>query len=103
MDAALEVTGLRKSYKGFALKDVSFAVPQGTIMGLVGPNGAGKTTTIKVILNLVRRQAGTVKVFGLDNRIEEKAAKIRIGFVHETPAMIEDIPISDIAAATAPF
>ncbi len=48
MAAALEISGLRKSYKGFALKDVSFAVPEGSIMGLVGPNGAGKTTIDKL-------------------------------------------------------
>jgi ABC-2 type transport system ATP-binding protein len=103
MSAALEITGLRKAYKGFALKDVSFAVPPGTIMGLVGPNGAGKTTIIKLILNLVRRQAGTIKVFDLDNLADEKAAKTRIGFVHETPALVEDAPIKNIAAASAPF
>jgi len=103
MSAALEINGLRKAYKGFALKDVSFAVPEGTIMGLVGPNGAGKTTVIKLILNLVRREAGTVRVFGLDNLAEEKAAKTRIGFVHETPTLVEDIRLADLAAATALF
>jgi ABC-2 type transport system ATP-binding protein len=57
MGHALEVKGLRKEYKGFTLKDISFALPEGTIMGLVGPNGAGKTTVIKLILNLIRRPA----------------------------------------------
>ena len=88
MSAALEINGLRKTYKGFTLKDVSFAVSPGTIMGLVGPNGAGKTTVIKLILNLIRREGGTVKVFGLDNLSDEKAAKAKIGFVHETPALV---------------
>jgi len=103
MAAALEISGLRKSYKGFALKDVSFAVPEGSIMGLVGPNGAGKTTIVKLILNLVRRQAGAIKVFGLDNLADEKAVKNRIGFVHETPALVEDVPLRDIASVVAPF
>ncbi len=103
MSAALEIIGLRKGYKGFALKDVTFAVSPGTIMGLVGPNGAGKTTVIKLILNLVRREGGTVKVFGLDSLAEEKAVKARIGFVHETPALVEDVRLKDLAAATALF
>lgn len=103
MSAALEVTGLSKAYKGFALKDVSFTVPEGAIMGLVGPNGAGKTTVIKLILNLVRRAGGAVKVFGLDNLADENAVKARIGFVHETPALVEDVPLKSLAAAVAPF
>jgi len=103
MSAALEIIGLRKAYKGFALMDVSFAVPPGTIMGLVGPNGAGKTTIIKLILNLVRREGGTVRVFGLDSLAEEKAVKARIGFVHETPALVEDVRLKDLAAVTALF
>jgi len=103
MGHVLEVNGLRKEYKGFTLKDVSFALPQGTIMGLVGPNGAGKTTIIKLILNLIRRTAGEIMVFGLDVIGREKAVKSRIGFVHETPALVEDAPLRDLAAAVAPF
>lgn len=100
---ALEIRGLSKEYKGFRLKDVSFTVPSGTIMGLVGANGAGKTTVIKLILNLVRRNAGEIRVFGMDNLAEEKAVKTRIGFVHETPGLIEDAKLRDIKAAVAPF
>ncbi len=99
----LEIRGLGKGYKGFRLKDVSFDVPFGSIMGLVGANGAGKTTVIKLILNLVRREAGEVRVFGLDNLAAEKAVKTRIGFVHETPGMVEDARLRDIKAAVAPF
>jgi ABC-2 type transport system ATP-binding protein len=103
MNYALEIKDLRKDYKGFSLKDVSFALPQGTIMGLVGPNGAGKTTVIKLILNVVRRRSGEIRAFGLDSIAHEKAIKARIGFVHETPAFVEDVPIKNIAAAVAPF
>jgi len=103
MTNALEIRNLRKTYKGFALKDVSFDLPQGTIMGLVGPNGAGKTTIIKSILNIVRRDAGEILIYGQDNRSEEKAVKTRIGFVHETPGLVEDAPLKNIAAAVAPF
>jgi ABC-2 type transport system ATP-binding protein len=103
MDMALEINGLRKEYKGFSLKDVSFSLPQGFIMGLVGPNGAGKTTIIKLVMNLIRRKAGEVKVFGLDNLGAEAEIKSRIGFVHETPSFFEDVSLQDIKAAVSLF
>jgi len=86
MIPTLEIEGLRKEYKGFTLKDVSFKIPPGYIMGLIGPNGAGKTTIIRLILNLIRRDAGEIKVFGGDNIQNEVEVKSRIGFVHEVPA-----------------
>ena len=103
MDNAVEVKGLGKDYKGFSLRDVSFVLPQGTIMGLVGPNGAGKTTIIKLILNLVRKNGGEIRVFGLDHLQHEAEIKSRIGFVHETPAYIEDATLKDLKTAIAPF
>jgi ABC-2 type transport system ATP-binding protein len=103
MSAALEIRNLCKRYKSFTLAGISFAVPAGTIMGLVGANGAGKTTIIKLILNLIRRDGGEVKVFGREILEWEKEAKARIGFVHETPAYVEDALLKDIAAAVAPF
>ena len=73
MENALEILGLCKQYKGFALKDVSFTLPSGCVMGLVGENGAGKTTTLKAVLNLIHRDAGTILVLGQDNIREERA------------------------------
>lgn len=83
MENALEISGLCKQYKGFALKDVSFTLPSGCVMGLVGENGAGKTTTLKAVLNLIHRDAGTIRVLGQDNIREERAVKERIGVVLE--------------------
>jgi ABC-2 type transport system ATP-binding protein len=102
-DYALVVTGLRKVYKGFALKDVSFALPSGHIMGLIGPNGSGKTTTIKLIMNLVSRQAGEIAVFGLDNRRDEVAIKSRIGFVYDVPPYLDDTTLDCHRRAIALF
>jgi ABC-2 type transport system ATP-binding protein len=103
MDNALEVRALRKSYKGFTLKDVTFDLPRGAILGLVGANGSGKTTIVKLILNLIRRDGGEIRVFGRDALADEKEVKARIGFVHETPAFIDAAPLRDLAAAAAPF
>ncbi len=89
-DNAIEVTGLCRRYRAFELKDVSFVLPRGYIMGLIGPNGAGKTTIIKLIMNLIRRDGGEVRVFGLDNRRAEIEVKSRIGFVYDVPGYWED-------------
>ena len=58
----LEIRNLSKSFGGFALRNISFALPKGYIMGLIGPNGSGKTTTIQLILNMLRRDSGTIQV-----------------------------------------
>ena len=83
MENALEIKGLCKQYTGFALDNVSFSLPRGAVMGFIGENGAGKTTTIKSILNLIRRDAGAIRVLGLDNIRDERAVKERIGVVLE--------------------
>jgi len=79
MEKALEIRSLRKEYQGFTLNDVSFNLPQGFIMGLIGPNGSGKTTIIKLIMNLIRKEAGQVRIFGKDNIKDEVEVKSRIG------------------------
>lgn len=83
MDNIVEVRNLKKRYRGFLLDNVSFSVPKGSVLGLIGPNGAGKTTTIKILMNMVRANAGEVKIFGLDHTENEKAIKNRIGYVGE--------------------
>jgi ABC-2 type transport system ATP-binding protein len=103
MDNAIEIKGLRKAYKSFTLDGVTFDVPRGYITGLIGPNGAGKTTVIKLIMNLIRRNAGEVKVFGLDNLRHEPEIKARIGFVYDVPRFPEDLRLEQIASALAPF
>ena len=83
MENAIVVKNLRKNYKDFQLKDISFSVPKGCIMGFVGENGAGKTTTLKGILNLINRDGGSVEIFGMDNIKDEKKIKEDIGVVFD--------------------
>jgi len=103
MPNILEIRNLSKDYGDFKLKNVSFVLPKGTIMGLIGPNGAGKTTVIKLILNLVRKDAGVIRIFGRDNLTDEAAVKSRIGFVHDTPFFYERLALKSIKAQVAPF
>ena len=81
MTNCIEISGLCKSYGDFALEDVNLTLPGGSILGLIGENGAGKTTTIKCILNLVRRDAGTITLMGYDNLTQERQAKAEVGVV----------------------
>ena len=99
----LEVSGLAKAYPSFTLRDVSFAVNKGTIMGFIGRNGAGKTTTLKSILNIVHADAGQVSYFGLDLRDHEAAIKRRIGFAGGTVDYFKKRKIGEIMAVTKSF
>ncbi len=75
MNNALTISGLTKTYKDFVLDSVSFAVPSGSIVGLIGENGAGKSTTINAALGLIQKEAGNVSILGkedLDGGIKEQ-------------------------------
>jgi ABC-2 type transport system ATP-binding protein len=97
MEPILEVRGVRKAYEGFLLKDVSFSLPRGYIMGLIGPNGAGKTTLLKMILDLVRPDAGEIRVFGTDANRGGEAVRTRVAFVHEEPSFYGALPAERVA------
>lgn len=77
----LEVQGLTKRYPAFTLNGVSFAVPEGAVMGFIGRNGAGKSTTLKSILGMVHPDGGAVRVFGMDYRENERAIRRELGVV----------------------
>lgn len=96
MDYILNIENLSKKYEGFTLQEVNFAIPKGVIMGLVGENGAGKTTIIKLILNLIKKDAGKIQVFGLDYLQEELEIKERIGVVLDESGFYGDLRGKDI-------
>lgn len=78
---AIEIKNLTKNYPGFTLGPLDLTLPSGCILGLVGENGAGKSTTIKLILDMVRRDGGTITVLGRDNRENLHLTKEDIGVV----------------------
>ncbi|MDO4274764.1 MAG: ABC transporter ATP-binding protein [Eubacteriales bacterium] len=91
MKNALTVDRLTKKYKDFALKDISFQVPRGSIVGLIGENGAGKSTTIKSILGLIKKDGGEITVLG--QKEEEVSAETReqIGVVFDGTNFSEEL------------
>jgi ABC-2 type transport system ATP-binding protein len=77
----LSVQHLTKHYPEFDLKDISFSLEQGYIMGFIGRNGAGKTTTLKSMLGMVHKNGGTVRMLGMDFDQHELEIKQHIGFM----------------------
>lgn len=103
MSPALEVKNLKKKFKGFTLKNISFTLEKGYIMGFIGPNGAGKSTTIKLIMNLLNKDDGEIKIFGLDNIKHEKEVKNKIGFVFDENYFYEELTPMEMKKVIAPF
>ena len=80
MEELLRLENVVKKYPSFSLKDVSFSIKPGEIMGFIGRNGAGKTTTLKCIMNLLHYESGSIKAFETDMSENELENKQRIGF-----------------------
>lgn len=103
MENILEINNLRKEYGKFVLDDISFNLKRGYIMGFIGPNGAGKSTTIKLIMNLIKKNSGEIKIFGLDNIKNEKEVKDRIGFVYDECYFYDELNLDEMKRVIAPF
>ncbi|TCK90524.1 ABC-2 type transport system ATP-binding protein [Natranaerovirga hydrolytica] len=83
MNYSLEVENVSKTYSNFKLDNISFAVPKGSIMGFVGENGAGKTTAISCILNTIKKDNGTIKIFGKEMSDNSTDIREDIGVVFD--------------------
>ena len=80
-DKAIVLKGIRKAFAGHvAVKDLSLEVPQGSVFGLLGPNGAGKTTTLRMVMNILGPDSGTIEILG---KPADQAARDRIGYMPE--------------------
>ncbi len=78
---ALEIKNLNKSFKDFKLDNLSLSLPCGCIMGLIGENGAGKSTTIKLILDILKKDSGSITILGRDNEDNIQLTKEDVGVV----------------------
>ena len=88
MTTMIEVEGLTKSYgKSRGIIDVSFSVPEGEVFGFLGPNGAGKTTTIRILMALLRADAGRARIAGLDCWDGSIDIKRMVGYVPGEPSL----------------
>src|SRR3954464_14306646 len=100
----IEVDHLSRAFgKSEAVRDLTFSVRPGIVYGFFGRNGAGKTTTIKCLLNLLRPDSGTVRVFGLDPRKNEVAIKSRIAYVPDMVAFYPWMSVRETLEYLASF
>jgi ABC-2 type transport system ATP-binding protein len=102
MENVVELQHIHKSFKGFEIKDFSINVKKGFVTGFIGGNGAGKSTTIKLIMNLLKQDSGTVSVFGMDYKKHEKEIKERIGFVYDENIFYENLTLKDMKRIIKP-
>jgi len=103
MAPILEVKNLNKSFGDFFLNEVSFTLDRGYIMGFIGPNGAGKSTTIKLIMNLLKKDSGEIRIFGMDHLKKEREIKERIGFVYDENCFYEELTVSEMKRVVSAF
>ncbi len=96
MSDILKVEHLNKSYKAFALTDVTFSLPEGCITGFIGANGAGKTTILRTILGLTQKNSGSIQIFGLDMERNAKQIKNRIGVVLDDGCFYEELSLAEM-------
>lgn len=78
---ALEIKNLCKSFPGFQLDHLNLTLPSGCIMGLVGENGAGKSTTMKLILDMLHKDSGSITILGRDHRADLRITREEVGVV----------------------
>ena len=90
---ALEIHNLCKTYPGFQLDNLNLTLPQGCILGLIGENGAGKSTTVKLILDLIRSDSGSIIILGRDSRENIRLSREEIGVV------LDEVGIPEVLTA----
>ena len=92
----IEINSITKKYGNiYAVKDVSFTVKEGEIMGFLGPNGAGKSTTLNILTGYISSTSGSAKIDGIDILEDPIAAKKKIGFLPEQPPLYTDMTVRE--------
>jgi len=81
--------------KHCAIKDVSFTLAQGEVLGFLGPNGAGKTTTMQILSGNLAASSGRVEINGYDLQDQAKLAKLNIGYLPDTPPLYKDLSVQE--------
>ncbi len=93
----IEARGLSKFYGPFvAIKDISFAIPEGQIVAFLGPNGAGKSTTMKILAGFLAQSEGSAKIAGYDVTEQRLEAARRLGYLPENGPLYDDMTPGDL-------
>src|SRR5215204_4806790 len=89
--AALDVRGLRKQFDRPAVDGLDLTIRKGEFYGLLGPNGAGKTTTLRLVAGLLKPDAGSISVFGIDALVDPVGAKRIVAWVSDEPMIYDKL------------
>ena len=95
-EPAVSVKNLTKSFSGFKLDDLNLTLPCGCIMGLIGENGAGKSTTMKLILDILHKDSGSITILGRDNQDDSRLTKEDVGVVMDEVGIPECLTVSQV-------
>jgi len=96
MTHALELTDVRKKYvEHLAVDRLSLAVPTGSIYGILGPNGAGKSTTLRMVMNIIARDSGSIAVLGRDPAADRDVLR-RVGYLPEERGLYKKMTVLDV-------
>ncbi|MBL0940999.1 MAG: ABC transporter ATP-binding protein [Gemmatimonadaceae bacterium] len=92
----IDVSGYTKQYGDtVAVQSLSFSVAPGDVLGLVGPNGAGKTTTLRALAGILQPTAGTIRIADIDLQQDPVAAKSRLAFIPDEPALFDYLTVAE--------
>jgi len=100
---AIEIRNLSKDLDNFTLNINKLDIKKGFITGFIGPNGSGKTTTIKLIMNMLNKDNGTIKIFDEEYKLDDTSIKEIIGYVGDIPGYMKEVKFKDIKKSIAPF
>lgn len=101
--SAIEIRDLSKKFNEFELKIENLNIEKGYITGFIGPNGSGKTTTIKLIMNMLFKDSGSIKIFGKESDLNDISIKELIGYVGDISGYLHEAKLKNIKKVVAPF
>lgn len=100
---AIEIKNLNKTLGDFNLKINDIEIKKGYITGFIGPNGSGKTTTMKLIMNMLKKDSGTIKIFEKERKIDDIDIKESIGYIGDVPGYMKESKLKNIKKSIKPF
>lgn len=98
---AIEIKNLTKSFPGFTLNNLNLTLPGACILGLIGENGAGKSTTIKLILDIIHKDSGSITILGRDNTENIRLTKEEVGVVMDEIGLPECLTVKQVGKVMA--
>ncbi|EQK43321.1 ABC transporter family protein [[Clostridium] bifermentans ATCC 638] len=101
--SAIDIKNLNKTLGDFKLTINDIEIKKGYITGFIGPNGSGKTTTMKLIMNMLKKDSGTIKVFDKESQVDDIQIKEIVGYIGEVSGYMKENKLKNIKKSIKPF